>query len=103
MDPHLTNSRLFVIVVLYLFMIALACGSGYWMARLLPVRFNGEKVLIGLLIGSLAALATYGVEKLTQSQVQLFQIISPLGWFLLQGIAGEVTAQTTSRRRRAKP
>jgi len=103
MDPHLSNSHLFVIVVLYIFLIALACGSGYWMARHLPVRFNGEKVLIGLLTGSLAALATYGIENLTQSQVQFSQIISPLSWFLLQGIAGEVTVQTSSWRRGAKP
>ena len=79
-------------------MIALACGSGYWTARFLPVHFNGEKVLIGLLAGSLAALATCGVGKLTQSQVQLSQILSPLGWFLLQGIPGEVTVQRASRR-----
>jgi len=102
-ELHLSAGRLFAGVVLYLSLVVLACGSGYWMARYLPVRFNGEKVLIGLLIGSLAALATYGTEKLTQSQVQLSQVISPLGWFFLQGLAGEITVQAASRGRRAKP
>ncbi len=103
MELHLSEGRLFVGVVSSLFLISLACGSGYWMARYLPVRFNGEKVLTGLLIGSLAALATYGTEKLMQNQVQLSQVILPLGWFFLQGLAGEITVQAASRRRRGKP
>ena len=103
MSPHLNDSHLFVIVILCLFLIALACGSGYWIARFLPVRFNGEKVVIGLLNGTFAALATYGVEKLTQSQMHLSQFILPLGWFFLQGLAGEVTVQITARRSGARP
>lgn len=103
MDPHQSDGHFFVEVVLSLFLIVLACGSGYWMARFLPVRFNGEKVLSGLLTGGLAASATYGLDKLMQSQVKLSQIVLPLGWFLLQGLAGEITVQTALRRGKAKP
>ena len=100
MNLHLSNERLLVGVVGYLFLIGLACGSGYWMARSLPVRFKGEKFLIALLAGSLVALATYGLEKLMQEQVHLYQIISPLAWFLLWGLAGEITVQAVARRKR---
>ena len=103
MNLHIAEGHLLVEVLLCLFLIILACGSGYWMARFLPVRFVGEKVFINLFIGSLVALATFGLEKVMQNQVQREQVLLPIGWFLLQGIVGEITVQVASRRRRAKP
>ena len=102
MTPHPSGSSVFVVAALFLFMIVLACGSGWWMARFLPVRFNGEKVVIGLLTGGLVALATCGVDKLIQGRVRADHIALTLGWFFVQGLAGEVTVQIAARRRKAK-
>jgi hypothetical protein len=103
MGLHLSGGRLVVEMVLYLLLVAGACGSGCWSARSLPVRFNGEKVLISLFIGSLTALACYGVEKLMLSQVQPSRPCLILGWFLLQGLAGEVTVQWAARHKGRRP
>ena len=100
MISHPHEGRLFIAVAFYLLLVVLACGSGYWQARFLPVRFSGEKLLISFLVGSFVALATYCLERLTQSRVQLFQIILSLGWFLLQGVAGEITVHAAAWRKK---
>ena len=86
MDAMFSREHLFVGVVGSLF---------------LSVRFNGEKALSGLLAGGIVALATCSLDKLINGQTQISQILLPLGSFLLQGLAGESTAQAASRRRRS--
>ena len=93
---------MFVRVLLSLFLIVLACGSGWWLARSLPVRFHGEKVLIGLLIGGFTALAVYGIERIFVSPARPSLLMMFLGWFFLQGLAGEVTVQLAARHRGIK-
>ena len=90
----MSQEHLLVEVVISLFLVVLACGSGYWMARFLPVRFNGEKALIGLITGCLVTpSAIYGLDKLMNDRVRVFEVTLPIGWFSLQGLAGEATVQ----------
>ena len=80
-------------------MAALACGSGYWLGRSLPVRFKGEKVLIGIFMGGFAALGTYDVEKLMVDGIRPLNICAGFAFFFLQSIGVEIAAQQAARRR----
>ena len=87
------------VVIYCLALAALACGSGYWLGRSHPVRFKGEKILIGIFSGGFVALSTYGLEKLMGDSIHPFNIFSGFAFFLMQGITSEITVQRAARRR----
>lgn len=93
-------SRVVILTVLYLVFVALACSSGYLKARHLPVRFWGEKVLIGLLLGMFFALLAYGSQRLIGGQVRPLRVALVGGFFLLQGTAIEITLYVRTKRKR---
>ncbi len=93
------NTRIVVSVIQYLVLAAVACGWGYWLGRSVPVRFKGEKVLIGIFVGGCVALLTYGVEKLTGDGIRPLSIFTGFAFFFLQSIGVEIAAQQAARQR----
>lgn len=95
---HPAAAEIFVSLVLLLALMALACWGGYYRSRALPIRFHGEKVLIGALVGGSVSLGTYEIQRLGGGPIHPLGRLLPFCLYLAWGVSAEITVHRMAKR-----